>query len=389
MNWAYWLYRSLAWISSGWLYRSGQLQAVWAHRSLATREIDPGRSDIDLVLLLHSALSGPELSQLLLRVQRLRWCNPLLCQLELFRGEELTAFARRDSAWCQQERQAHLPLWGAPPTLPVGPVEPRHALARFLFWQETHFSTAVNRRCRRDLRKLALECWNTFLVASQRSSQLRHTRAQMAASLEESQPGLGARLDRPQVALTFVLELAHELHRSLRPPQPALSRVVQTRVALPPFGVERKLVILPGPDFPLLGACFEPGAWTVTPEVLDLVVQFRNGFLWNLLPSELQLEPPPPCQLLNQIDYFCSPHFLHFPGFIDRRGPHPRSRLDYLQQTLQQLEQGRMPLATSLPTAWVSDPHRYYQVEYEPIRRLNQNLEQRVEALRATGPAQS
>jgi hypothetical protein len=382
LNWAYWLYRSLAWISSGWLYRSGQLQAIWAHRSLATREIDPGRSDIDLVLLLHSALTGPQLSQLLLRVQRLRWCNPLLCQLELFRSEEFTAFARRDSAWSQLEREAHLPLWGIPPTLPTGPVEPRHALARFLFWQETHFSTALNRRSRRDLRKLALECWNYFLVASQQSSRLQHTRAQMAASLEESQPGMGARIDQPQAALTFVLKLAQELHRSLRPPLSTLPRICQFRIALPPFGVERKLVILPRPDFPLPVACFEPGVWTVTPEVLDLVVQFRNGFLWSLLPSEIQLDPPSSCQLLNQIDYFASPHFLHFPGFIDRRGPHPRSRLAYLHQALQRLEQGQRLSMTSLPTTWVSDPHAYYRSEYEPIRRFNQNLEQRVEALR-------
>jgi hypothetical protein len=128
------------------------VHSILLHRSVATGEVSFGRSDIDLMVVIdpETAASGQKMASLYRTVRRARILNPALNHLDVFDPGGLADLARMDTFWGSIERRTARLLRGEPVEIPLAPVEPNHALARFLLWAEWFFAIAVRQRNRRN-----------------------------------------------------------------------------------------------------------------------------------------------------------------------------------------------------------------------------------------------
>ena len=370
------IYRLAARLSALLLGTSGCLQSVLVHRSVATGEVVFGRSDIDLLVVLRPGVTGARLARLYQGLRLLQKCNPALTHLELFRPGQLEELARRDTVFGSMERRSMRLLYGEPVTLAPLPVEPQHALRKFLLWCEVFLAVALHQRNARNLHKIALECWNYYAVAQGLQSQPWLLRSEMQRHL----PGSHSQLHTPQGALSFVLELARQLHGSRLPPLTPLRSPLIFNALLPPYCFQRRFVVLPEPQSPLPSQVFEPGAFAVTPELLHLYAHYKNGFLHGLLPQtllNLGMQPPKPAGFTLDLLHYCDPRALFFPGFADRRAPHPAARLACLQHAWGWLKRDLLPppLEPAGLQSWVLDIVDYYRTSYEPLQAQSDQLE--------------
>lgn len=365
------LYLAAAHLTARALAFHQPLASIYAHRSLATGELHWARSDIDLVALLgENGLTGSQLAGLYRRFRLLRRFNPALHHLEIYRLADLNRFAHQDTVWNDMEQRSQRPLWNElPPPLAV-PLQPLHALRRFLLWTETLFPQALQKQDQRNLTKLALECWNFYRVAVAGLERPWLLRSQMREDLHSHRPDA-----IPGPALVW--ELAEALHRQLLPELRPLQKPYQTRLVFPPFGFQRSLLVLPGSDWPI-ASNLEPGTLVTTAPLLHLYLKFRNSFLAWTLPQELWdlgMLPPDEAAFRRDLNYYNSAHFLYFPGFADRHSPRPEVRLDYLEWASQNGLQPP-PIRAAAPLGCIET---YYRREYDGLAERCRNLQDRLD----------
>jgi len=365
------LYLAAAHLTARALAFDQPLAGIYAHRSLATGELQWARSDIDLVALLgEQGLNGTQLARLYQRFGLLRRLNPALHHLEIYRPSDLSRFARQDTVWNDMEQRSQLALCGQlPPPLAV-PLQPLHALRRFLLWSETLFSQALQKQDQRNIEKLSLECWNFYRVASGGLQRPWLLRSQMRRDLQNHRPDgkAGARL---------VWEIADTLHKQHLNPLLPLKQTYRTRLVFAPFGFHRDLIVLPNASWPVPSG-LNPGTMVTTPPLLHLYLQFRNSFLAWTLPRELQnlgMQAPDESAFRRDLIYYNAAHFLYFPGFSDRNSPDPEVRLSYLEWASQ--NDTRPPaIKAALALGSVS---AYYQRAYDRLAERSCILQERLD----------
>jgi predicted nucleotidyltransferase len=358
------------------------VRSVLLHHSAATGEIRFGRSDIDLLMVIDQAAAGDgeKLMQLLRSVRRVRLVNPALSHVEVFEPDGIEELARTDTFWGSITRRTMKLLSGKAVAIPREAVKPDHALGRFLLWVEWFFSNSVQRRNRRNIRKTALECWNAYAVAEGLLTEPHLLRSEMEGHLRGMESGVWTeRLEEPENAVRFVFELAHRLHNSRLPALGALREPMIFETAVAPLWLRRRFVVLPGAGSPLPPDIYKPGAFTCTPEVLNLYLHFKNAFFAWTLPPELAasgMKSPGVGEFLRECRYYSHNRFLCLAGFAVAHPPPEAARVACLRHALEWIARGEAPPAlrppeTSDRRCSVND---YYRNQYGQFRLENQRL---------------
>ncbi|MFB3777944.1 MAG: hypothetical protein ACE141_10040 [Bryobacteraceae bacterium] len=374
------VYRQAAKLSARMLSASPIVESVLLHRSVATGEVDFGRSDIDLLLVIgeQAAGDGAVIASLLRQVNRARLVNPTLSHIDVYEPSALSDFARSDTFWASSERRSWAPLCGKPVEVPPGPVHPEHALSRFLLWVEWYFAIAVQQTNRRNLRKTALESWNAYAVADRLIPEPCLRRSEMAQQARRFEAGLEPeRLAEPAYAARFVFELAARLHGSRRKPLRRLARPVIFDAVTAPLCLRRRFVVVPHPSFPLPPEAFVPGAFLCTPEYLDLFAHPKNPFLHWILPQELTglgIEPPLVSEFARACRFYGHTRFLFMPGFVSPGPSTQAARMAILRHAVDWVARGGAPPPVSqakiqeLMASGSRSAADYYRDEYGPLR---------------------
>lgn len=388
--WAYWITAKI----SAYLLR-GAAPGTWvARRSLATREIEFGRSDIDLGLVLGPGQDKPEnLCRLHRRFTTIRRFNPVLggC-LQLYRSEDFEDLWQWDTVFASLESRSLAHLCG--PALPIlGPAKclVTDGRRRFLLWFEAFFTLLLQRRRPRELEKVALELWNYLALAQGHLETPLLRRSQMRRALTSMEgPQVVEALRKPDGTRVFGLRLAERLHHDLHAPLERLAQPLVFRAAIPPFAIERLVVLIPGPEVEPPPEYESPGALLATPELLNLFVHHRNSFSYLVLPQEVRdlgIEPPGRTARVQDLAYFSVHHFLFHPGFSPVC-PHPEARLWVLEQELKTLQDGSSQPNFSGPeferkAEWRVSVEEYYRTQYEAFgergERIRRELRQFVD----------
>jgi hypothetical protein len=372
------------------------VKSVVLHRSTATGEIDFGRSDIDLLLVVHAqkAEEDASITSLYDQLSRARRFNPALTDIDVYEPDAIATHAEIDSSWASTERRTERLLRGDPVEIPFVPVNPDHALSRFLLWVEWFFAVSVQQRNARNLRKLSLECWNAYASAERLIEEPWLLRSEMAAHASRTEANLSTeQLADPAYATRFVFELADRLHSSRLPALRKLDQPLIFEVITAPLGLRRLFVVLPNANSPMPQEAFTNGAFTCTPEILDLFVHAKNAFLhWSLPPDLLRLgiQPPLVAEFVGSCRYYNHSRFLFHPGFANPNRPTQSARIALVKYAMDSASRGKLPapipeskiqemLAAGAPT--VTD---YYRTEYARLRRDSRSIE---EALRPLASA--
>lgn len=391
--WGCLTYRAAARISAWLLASTGHLQSVVAHRSVATGEVSFLGSDIDLLAVLHPASSGgPRLAQLYGRLIQIRSLMPLLCHVEVYPPHGLRDFAHQDTVWADMERRSSLLLYGSSTEIPQLPLRREHALRRFLLWWEILFcpslwkGPSLWRGSHAQLRKACLECWNFYALAMGISQSPWLRRDAMQHQLNELGMAPTGSLANPSQAIPFFFGLVEQLHRALRPPLDRLTEPLQFNALTAPHGTRRSFLVLPRGS----GRCdvrLQPGQLLATPELLDLMVHYKNAFYDWIVPPEIRRLGVQPASLKafqRDARYLCAAHFLLFPGFVEKRGLDPRIRLKLARYVLEHsaVDRPTPALATDLLDGWIRPlpcPQSYYRQAYDEAESERQQLANELE----------
>lgn len=386
--WGQWSYRLAARLSARLLAVSGCLESVMLHRSAATGEVEFGRSDLDLVLVIKPEVAtGVRLAKLLWLIRRVRLLNPLMLHREIYRPADLADFARQDSVWANIERRAMLCLWGQDLRPDLLPVLREDATRRLFVWWEVFFCSALARRHRRNLEKACLECWNFFAVAEGLLPEPFLRRDEMSRHLWQCGQGEAARLADPETARHFLLNLFSRLHKTRRPPLLSLAEPLLFETVLSPHVVPRRFLVLPNPSSPLPSS-YQPGDLVATPELIDLFMHAKNAFMhWSLPPelARLGVEPPPAEAFVRDSLYTCGAHFLTMPGFGSRVATDPGARQACVQHVYDCLREGRYPTALRQTPNLLTDAPSYYRERYDALERQRQTLVRGLRRLDSSG----
>jgi len=389
-------YRQAAMVSARMLASSPIVESVMLHRSAATGEVCFGRSDIDLLMVVsrEAAENEGQMDSLYRRVRRLQAINPALNHIETHEPGAIEDLARMDTFWASLERRAVRWLWGRAVEIPFAPVEPDHALARFLLWAEWFFAISVQRQDRRNLWKTSLENWNAYATAEGLIPEPYLLRSEMEAHLRGTDPRVVTRrLEEASYAAAFVFELADRMHRARLPALRMLAKPLIFEAIMAPLGLRRLFVVLPRADVALPPEAFEPGAFPCTPELLHLYFHFKNAFLYWVLPAELLdlgMAPPSVSHFLRDCRYYGHGRFLFTPGFSDAHPPAPAARMACLRHALEWAARGHVPPPIpqeKLREVQAGAPRLpdYYRAIYGPLRRESQQFQRELLAL--TGPS--
>lgn len=385
-------YRQAAKVSARNLATSPVVESVLVHRSVATGEVSFGRSDIDLLLVIGQpgAEDGAKIASLYRKVRLLRVANPALNHIEVFEPDGIAGHARMDTFWGSMERRSASLLLGKPVEFPSVPVQPDHAVSRFLLWMEWFFALSLQRRSRRNLRKTSLESWNAYATADGLIPEPYLLRREMEAHVERTEDAATARrLEDPSCATRFVFGLADRLHRPRLPALGTLARPLVFETILAPLALRRRFVVLPRADYPLPPETFAPGSFPCTPETLHLYLHYKNAFLYWALPPELLnlgMKPPGIGEFLRDCRYYNHNRFLCLPGFADSNPPSQAVRFKCIRHTLEWAERGELPpaippeklLGTPTGTTPITD---YYRSAYDAWRCQSQQLQESLNAL--------
>jgi hypothetical protein len=383
-------YRLAARYSAWMLSASPMVESVLVHRSVATGEVDFGRSDIDMVLVIteEKACQGANLASLLQAVNRARFFNPALTHIDVYEPAGIVSYAQIDTFWASTERPTTMLLRGAPIQIPLLAIDPDHALSKFLLWVEWFFAVSVQQKNRRNLRKLSLECWNAYASAQRLIQEPCLTRHEMEAQAGRIEENLRIRqLEEPSYATRFVFELADKLHRSRLPALRKLDQPLIFEATTSPLCLRRRFVVVPRADSSLPPDAFVDGAMVCTPEILDLFVHVKNAFFYWILPSELLalgIQPPSVAEFVQSCRYYSHSRFLLHPGFSAPRPSVQSARLVLIQYAMDWISKCKLPpaveetkieamMAAGAPT--VAD---YYRLEYDRLwldsRRIEESL---------------
>jgi predicted nucleotidyltransferase len=386
-------YRQAARLSARMLAASPIVESVLVHRSVATGEVDFGRSDIDMLMVIgeEKAEDGAIIASLYQEVSRARRVNPALNHIDVYEPTGIASHARVDTFWGSVERRTTMLLRGKPVEIPFVPVHPDHALSKFLLWVEWFFAISVQQKNRRNLWKTSLECWNAYAVAEGLIPEPCLLRSEMEAQARSIEGNLiTERLREPSYATRFVFELADRLHRSRLPAMRTLDKPLIFEAVTTPLCLRRLFVVVPRADSPLPPEAFVKGAFPCTPEILDLFAQTKNAFLHWILPSELLelgIEPPLVSGFLRSCRFYGHSRFLLYPGFADPRPPTQAARVALIRHAMEWASRGELPPAISeekireMMTARAPTIADYYRAEYGALRRESRRIQESLEAL--------
>jgi hypothetical protein len=385
-------YRQAARLSARMLASSPIVESVLLHRSVATGEVDFGRSDIDILTVIdeRGADDGDSVASLLRSVNRARLVNPVLSHVDVYEPSALASFARSDTFWASTERRSSMRLLGKPVEMPLAPVHPDHALSRFLLWVEWYFAIAVQQGNRRNLRKTALEAWNAYASAEGLIPEPFLTRSEMESHARRLEGDLvPERLREPSYAARFVFELADRLHRSRLPALRTLEKPLVFEAITAPLCLPRLFVVVPRPSSPLPPEAFVKGAFPCTPEYLDLFAHTKNPFLhWALPPELLQLgvAPPSVMEFLRACRFYGHTRFLFIPGFASPGPSTQAARVALIRHALEWASRGEIPPAIpqekirELMACGTKTAAAFYHEEYSPLRAESRRIAELLQA---------
>jgi len=368
---------------TAWLYAlSGKIRSAGARRSVGPGEIYFGRSDIDLELVLKPGSCGGRSLGFLYRVHRIiRALNPALGHIWVMGPSDIALLSEWDTVWGSMEKQCYYHLYGSREMPTIAKIRSEDALRSFLLWFDLYVPAAVQRHDIRNCKKHALECWNFFAVAEgllERPLVTRHAMEQHLRCFHKATPDL----DAPQGLMRFILDLAQQLHSKRMEPLPRrLGKPKVFQAVAAPHGITRTYVVLPTPEYPLPDEAYLPGSFIATPELLDLYLQYKNGFLHWIAPEELGLKPPTAAGFLRDLRHYCSPHFLRFPGFVEGgRALDPGVKFEYLSHAFDSLKGGRLPRPPSspYPQQGITDIEGYYRYGYDSLKARTDELVQQL-----------
>jgi hypothetical protein len=266
---------------------------VLLRRSAAAGETTLSRRDLDYVLVLRTALSGParerELMDLARRVRRLRAASRVLRECRVLEYPELERWARTDPYEASLERRGGVWLHGTALDIPPVTVRVPYAVRRLARSVEHELPSIVRRERTRDLRKLALELWDAYAVASGELREPHVTQADAEAFYRAvREPDLPETVpSEPAEVLAFVLELVARLHAKLHSPLESGGPTVVFRTRLPPLFETRFVVALANPTALLPRQALEPHALVGSAEALELYVRYVNPFARSVVPEIL------------------------------------------------------------------------------------------------------
>jgi predicted nucleotidyltransferase len=379
------IYRYVAKVSTKMLTASADVESILLHRSAATGEVSFGRSDIDLIIVIteEAAETGARMAALLEMVRRARRFNPALTHIDVCDRRSLSSHSAEDTFRASLERRTVRLLHGRPVAIPDLPVDPDHGLAKFLVWIEVFFPASVQRKSRRNIRKIALECWNAYASAVGSDHPPSLLRSEMEARARETEPRLDPdRLEDPAYASRFVFGLAQRLHDARLPALRKLPRPLIVDTVLAPLCTPRRLVVLPHAESDLPSDVYRPGAFPCTAEILDLFVHAKNAFYYWSLPQallDLGVEPPSLTEFGKTCRYYSHERFLLAPGFLVDGPSTQAARLALVARAIDGLLRGEPPkpvsqaemreLMPDAPTAL-----DYYQTRYTALRRETRRL---------------
>jgi hypothetical protein len=371
------------------------VESVFIRRSVATREVSFGRSDIDLTIVVSSPLATPEEAGRLLELNRsymlLRACIPILGECLIYDRRELDRAYRTDPFRASLDRRSALPVYGKPVGIPTVPIRAHNAAQSSIVWFLHYLPVAMGKRQRRNLRKFALEIWSGLHIASGdvREPYLTKDETELAwrsAGGECAPDNLG---QDPAATFALCCSLAGRLHRLLLPPLTSIERPVIAS------GKGRSYVVVPTADYPLPTKAFRQGCFVCTPEVLDLFVHCVSAFEYAHLPPELLelgIRPPTVDEFVQTCRTYIDAGLLRSFGFGGRRtAPLTIYRLvRAIRHAVGYLERGETP--QSHPQGepeefWMRRPSRseYYRCWYPRLYRDAEESWRVLESLPARG----
>jgi len=377
------------------LARHEIVETIFVRRSVASGEVDFGRSDIDFSIVIRDSASGQALSSLTNSFRALRFPFPILGQAQVYDGLDLRTWWHTDPYRARIDGQAGIVLHGPPVTIPHLPVRRDQAAWRAVFWLDGYIPRAFRLGIRRDLRKLAIEMWNAYATASGLAAEpfVRRSDALRAWSGQPGFPAQALKSNSRRRLLAVCLSVAGDLHRFLLPSLRPLRYAVVWRTQLPPTWAETVLVVVPRSDAELPPEAGLPNALLLTPEALHLYIEYVNPFADWVLPSSLRdLGIPHPSRAA--FVRACRNHGASFrtrsPGFEDKTPLAAVGRVFTARYAATALAAGGIPASVTPPQLGCAGEltrsvSRYYREVYPGLRTVVDEIWER---LHTSGEAQ-
>lgn len=395
-NLVYWIAARL----SGTILNSSNLvESVFVHRSVATGEISFGHSDIDLVIIVRQpefeSADGPELALLYRKVRALRWFNPAIPHMAVQDPLGINEMAESDTYLASLDRRSARLLSGKRFGIPHRPLQQVHALRHFALWQDGHLAAAVRHGDSRNLRKIALNMWNAYAVASGRVQVPFLTRSKAGTdwkSCRDADPiqGNGWSFDRGPAP---VFALAKRLHDTLLPPLKPLRESIVRSVKLAPRFHDRLLVVIPEAGSQIPSDTLKPGSFLATPELLHLYLHYVNPFLDWTLPNELRdlgFRCPTQMEFVRAFLFYGHSHTCRNPGFMYGDVTAPSKTLSLLRHSVAFLQNGKVPPPISQPeieafAAFRPSIDDYFRKHFARIYFQNRELWEKLKCMQDGG----
>lgn len=372
---------------TGWILAANPaVQSVLAHRSTATGEIDFARSDIDLIVRLNDHEATAERILSLVRLFRtVKYANIALGEVETHRPQEWFDWFEVDSYRGSMERRSALCLYGQDPPRPFHKVQPSHAIRRFVLWFHDHAFVAWNAKNQRNLRKIALEMWNAYAVATGLIDEPYLTRPEMErACLKHEDPAWIADLGRdPERAVQYMLDLARRLHARVAPPLKPLAETQTIEWTLPPYHKPAPWILLPGP----WSAVPELPKRTrhSSPELFDLYFRYAQPFYASLLPKtmlKLGMRQPSVALQAESLRFQYHGQVLRYPGLMSANSRHALTTAQFAADAVERLTAGELydepPLPGVKPLPAIPE---YYRERFTPLTEQHAELWPRLRAV--------
>ena len=313
-----WAYRHIATAAGRSLARNEIVRSVLVRRSVSTGEVDFGRSDIDLTIVLSGpAVSSDEIELLLVLSRTYRWMRklmPVIGECFALSPEELKRSYKLDSYRASIERRSALVVHGPPVEIPDIPVTTRGAVYRTVGWFRGYIPIALKHGNRRNLRKFAIEIWNAYATATGLITQPFLTRRETLDAWRQSEPELSLeRLSRPEL-FRLCCRLAAKVHAALRPPLATLDQPRRMRAR------STQYLVIPSPEYEVSRNELGWDTLLATPEILDLVLHYLNAFDYASLDSDIRdlgIEPPDYEDYVETGRRALDPFRLRTVGFLD------------------------------------------------------------------------
>jgi len=261
---------------------------------VASGEVNFIRSDIDLSIVLNGSIAklagSEELLNLSTTYGRLRYLFPRLGECQLHDTTNLQRWHVTDTYRGYLDRSTAIPLYGQLPDFPDLPVRKNDAVMRAIFWLSTYMPMAVRQRNKRNINKILIEVWNAYATSIEKVTVPYLTRKDAYSDMLESSgfDDNGTTKTEIEQDLRNYFAIYKDLHKKLELPEVgALTNPLVMKVSFPPTFSEKTMVLLTDNlnKFPV--EIFFPNSIICTPEILNLLVQYSNPFLYWVLPENV------------------------------------------------------------------------------------------------------